>query len=333
MVHVAQEMERRGIELPLLIGGATTSKQHTAVRIAPAYSQPTVHVLDASRVVATVASLLDPGRVGEFDRENRELQERLREQHAERDRKPLLPIAAARANPHRVSFADLSDAAVHGHADRRARPRDARPVRRLAVLLPRLGAEGQVPGDPRAARRRASCTTTRSRCSRRSRSSGRSGPAACTASGRPARTVTTSSSTTGRGSASSASSPTTATRGRTAASPTTSLRRGDAIGAFAVGVHGAGRARRRGTRPSTTTTARSWSRRSPTGSPRRLPSGCTPRRRQAWYAPGRGALERGADRRALPRDPARIRLPGLSGPQREGEAVRAARRRRTPGSS
>ena len=107
MVHVAQEMERREIVLPLLIGGATTSKQHTAVRIAPAYSQPTVHVLDASRVVATVASLLDPGRVGEFDQENRELQESLRLQHAERIRKPLLPIAAARANPQRVSFADL----------------------------------------------------------------------------------------------------------------------------------------------------------------------------------------------------------------------------------
>src|SRR6185436_10903531 len=82
--------------------------QHTAVRIAPAYSQPTVHVLDASRVVATVSSLLDPGRVGDFDRENRELQERLREQHAERDRKPLLPIEAARANAQRVSFNDLA---------------------------------------------------------------------------------------------------------------------------------------------------------------------------------------------------------------------------------
>ncbi len=108
MVHVAQEMERRGVTLPLLIGGATTSKQHTAVRIAPAYSQPTVHVLDASRVVATVSSLLDPGRIGEFDRENRELQDRLRVQHAERDRKPLLPIAAARANRQRVSFADVA---------------------------------------------------------------------------------------------------------------------------------------------------------------------------------------------------------------------------------
>ena len=108
MVHVAEEMERRGLDLPLLIGGATTSKQHTAVRIAPKYSQPTVHVLDASRVVATVSSLLDPGRVGDFDRENRELQERLREQHAERDRKPLLPIEAARANAQRVSFDDLA---------------------------------------------------------------------------------------------------------------------------------------------------------------------------------------------------------------------------------
>jgi 5-methyltetrahydrofolate--homocysteine methyltransferase len=107
MVHVAEEMERRGLELPLLIGGATTSKQHTAVRIAPAYSRPTVHVLDASRVVATVSSLLDPARAAEFDRDNRELQERLREQHAERDRKPLRAIEAARANRHRVSFDEL----------------------------------------------------------------------------------------------------------------------------------------------------------------------------------------------------------------------------------
>jgi 5-methyltetrahydrofolate--homocysteine methyltransferase len=107
MVHVAEEMERRGLGLPLLIGGATTSKQHTAVRIAPAYSRPTVHVLDASRVVATVSSLLDPGRADVLDRENRELQERLREQHAERTRRPLLPLEAARANRHRVSFEDV----------------------------------------------------------------------------------------------------------------------------------------------------------------------------------------------------------------------------------
>src|SRR5207253_3375628 len=79
MVHVAEEMERRGLDLPLLIGGATTSKQHTAVRIAPAYSQPTMHILDASRVVGVVSSLLDGARRETLDMENRELQERLRE--------------------------------------------------------------------------------------------------------------------------------------------------------------------------------------------------------------------------------------------------------------
>jgi 5-methyltetrahydrofolate--homocysteine methyltransferase len=104
MVDVAREMERRSLDLPLLIGGATTSKQHTAVKIAPEYSQPTVHVLDASRVVGVVSALLDPTRRGLLDVDNRELQARLREQHAERDRKPLLPLAAARANRERVSF-------------------------------------------------------------------------------------------------------------------------------------------------------------------------------------------------------------------------------------
>ena len=78
MVQVAKEMERRGLELPLLIGGATTSRQHTAVRIAPAYGRETVHVLDASRVVGVVSDLLDPVRRGTLDSENREEQERLR---------------------------------------------------------------------------------------------------------------------------------------------------------------------------------------------------------------------------------------------------------------
>src|ERR671925_190776 len=73
MVNVAKEMERRELDLPLLIGGATTSKQHTAGKIAPEYSQPTVHVLDASRVVKVVSDLLDAGRRGAFDVENREL--------------------------------------------------------------------------------------------------------------------------------------------------------------------------------------------------------------------------------------------------------------------
>src|SRR5204863_5252035 len=92
MVDVAKEMERRGVELPLLIGGATTSRQHTAVRIAPEYSRETVHVLDASRVVRVVSDLLDSGRRELLDRENRADQERLRGLHAEKERKPLLPL-------------------------------------------------------------------------------------------------------------------------------------------------------------------------------------------------------------------------------------------------
>ena len=58
MAHVAKEMEREGFKLPLLIGGATTSKAHTAVKIAPGYSQPVIHVLDASRAVPVVGSLI-----------------------------------------------------------------------------------------------------------------------------------------------------------------------------------------------------------------------------------------------------------------------------------
>jgi 5-methyltetrahydrofolate--homocysteine methyltransferase len=98
MVFVAAEMERRHMTLPLLIGGATTSPQHTAVRIAPEYSQPTVHVPDASRVVDVVASLLNKDNKAAFDQKNRAAQSRLREQHAGRRDRPTLSIAQARAN-------------------------------------------------------------------------------------------------------------------------------------------------------------------------------------------------------------------------------------------
>ena len=114
MVTVAKEMERRGLELPLLIGGATTSRQHTAVRIAPAYGRETVHVLDASRVVGVVSDLLDPGRRATLDTENRAEQERLREQHAEKERRPLLPFRAARENRQRLAYDDLPEPAFTG---------------------------------------------------------------------------------------------------------------------------------------------------------------------------------------------------------------------------
>jgi 5-methyltetrahydrofolate--homocysteine methyltransferase len=78
------------------------------VRIAPAYSQPVVHVLDASRVVRVVSDLLDSERRARLDAENRVDQERLRDLHAEKERKPLLPLARARENRQSVAFADLS---------------------------------------------------------------------------------------------------------------------------------------------------------------------------------------------------------------------------------
>ncbi len=98
MVMVAREMERRKMTMPLLIGGATTSRQHTAVKIAPELSTPVVHVLDASRVVDVVASLLSKERRDAFDRSNRDAQEDIRERYKSRTEKPLLSYERARAN-------------------------------------------------------------------------------------------------------------------------------------------------------------------------------------------------------------------------------------------
>jgi len=99
MVHVAQEMEREGFRLPLLIGGATTSRAHTAVKIAPHYRASTVHVLDASRAVGVVNSLLNEELKSAFDKKTREEHERLRQEHAAKTRKKnLLTLDQARAN-------------------------------------------------------------------------------------------------------------------------------------------------------------------------------------------------------------------------------------------
>jgi 5-methyltetrahydrofolate--homocysteine methyltransferase len=95
MVHVAGEMARRGMKLPLLIGGATTSREHTAVKIAPAYEGSTVHVLDASRAVGVVASLLDPKQRESWDAGNRAEQARVRSLHAAKEARPLVPLAVA----------------------------------------------------------------------------------------------------------------------------------------------------------------------------------------------------------------------------------------------
>ncbi|MDX2251667.1 MAG: methionine synthase, partial [Nitrospira sp.] len=98
MVHVAKEMTREGFEVPLLIGGATTSKAHTAVKIAPSYEPAVIHVLDASRAVGVVGSLVNPTQKPGFVRQVREDYERMRHAHQDRGTKPVLPIARARAN-------------------------------------------------------------------------------------------------------------------------------------------------------------------------------------------------------------------------------------------
>jgi len=104
MVFVASEMERRKMTLPLLIGGATTSPQHTAVKISPEYSQPTVHVPDASRVVDVVASLINPELKPAFERANRAHHVKLREQHAGKRERPTLSLDKARANRLKLDF-------------------------------------------------------------------------------------------------------------------------------------------------------------------------------------------------------------------------------------
>jgi 5-methyltetrahydrofolate--homocysteine methyltransferase len=95
MVHVAREMERQGFKLPLLIGGATTSRAHTAVKIAPHYSEPVVHVLDASRAVPVTTSLLSEDGKADFVARHRADYEALRKTHAA-PRARLMPLERAR---------------------------------------------------------------------------------------------------------------------------------------------------------------------------------------------------------------------------------------------
>jgi len=95
MVHVAREMERQGFKLPLLIGGATTSRAHTAVKIAPHYSEPVVHVLDASRAVPVTTSLLSDDGKADFVVQHRAEYDRLRKAHSA-PRQTVISIEAAR---------------------------------------------------------------------------------------------------------------------------------------------------------------------------------------------------------------------------------------------
>lgn len=105
MVHVAKEMERTGMKMPLLIGGATTSKIHTAVKIAPNYSGPVVHVLDASRSVPVAGKLISEDMRKEFSAEIQKEYERMRQEHAAKHKdKNLESLADARANKVQIDW-------------------------------------------------------------------------------------------------------------------------------------------------------------------------------------------------------------------------------------
>jgi 5-methyltetrahydrofolate--homocysteine methyltransferase len=109
MVHVAREMERQGFKLPLLIGGATTSRAHTAVKIAPQYSEPVVHVLDASRAVPVTTSLLSENGKTEFVAQHRAEYEAVRKSHAApRQQVVSLEVARSRRTPIKWRKEDLA---------------------------------------------------------------------------------------------------------------------------------------------------------------------------------------------------------------------------------
>ena len=113
MQHVALEMERLGYKIPLLIGGATTSKAHTAVKIAPGYSEPVVHVLDASRAVPVVSALISRAQKPGFVKQLREEYEQLRTTHSQQVIR-LLTLEQARANAPKLTFHDLPKPAFQG---------------------------------------------------------------------------------------------------------------------------------------------------------------------------------------------------------------------------
>ncbi len=105
MVFVASEMERRGMTMPLLIGGATTSRTHTAVKIAPAYSGPVIYVTDASRAAPVVSKLLSPEREALVRQTKAEYAQSREAYLAGQDKRPRLPLETARARAAKLAFA------------------------------------------------------------------------------------------------------------------------------------------------------------------------------------------------------------------------------------
>ena len=146
MTHVASEMQRLGMNLPLLIGGATTSRAHTAVKIAPSYEHPVIHVLDASRSVGVVNSLLNPDQKPGVRRENAHRLPALREEHAGKRARPAKRCstleARARQDDRRLDWAAtrIDTPAFLGRRVIDDQPLDELgAVHRLVAVLPHVG--------------------------------------------------------------------------------------------------------------------------------------------------------------------------------------------------
>ena len=154
MCHVAAEMERQGFDLPLLIGGATTSRTHTAVKIHPNYRRgQAVYVTDASRAVGVAQSLMSRQLRPAYVADVRDEYAKIAAAHARAEENKLRPVAQGRAGQRReVRLGELhaGQAVIHRHAlVRRFSDRRARALYRLDAVLPDLGALRQISGDPR----------------------------------------------------------------------------------------------------------------------------------------------------------------------------------------
>ncbi len=149
MAHVAAEMEREGFDVPLLIGGATTSRVHTAVKIHPRYQRAaTVHVNDASRAVGVVGALLSPQARGPYAEKIRDEYRHVAEAHERNEReKTRLPIERARANALKLDWSAYQPTRPQFFGARASRSTispELAELHRLDAVLPDLGIEGPL---------------------------------------------------------------------------------------------------------------------------------------------------------------------------------------------
>ena len=354
MTHVASEMERQGFTIPLLIGGATTSRTHTAVKIAPAYSGPVVHVIDASRAVGVAGALVQPDRRDAFVAGIRDEYETVRRERAGIARQG--EAADGRRGPRqpradRLVRGDPAAPDLPRAADVRRLPaRRARRLHRLDAVLHDLGDARRLSGDPRrpAARRRGARPPPRRAgaarsAGRRWAADGERGRRLLAGQQRRRRHhgLVRRRSPGGRGPSSgrSASRWPSPTAGRTSPSPTSWPRRrpgvADFIGAFAVTTGDRPRRDRRRVRGGQRRLLgdpRQGPRRSPGRGLRRAAPPARPPRAVGLRA-RRGAHQHRPDRRALPGHPARARAtrPAPTTPRR-GRSSTCSRRSRAPAS-